>query len=288
MTALSSYFYRRRWLKLLLALAPPLGWMVIVYLASLAVLLATAFWQQDELSGKIIHTFTLDNFRELRSLDVNRTIILRTVAMAIAVTLVCSLLAFPLAYYMVRIASGRVRALMVIGVLMPLWSSYLIKVYTWRLITANDGALNWALGKFGIGPIDIAYSYLAMLIVYVYLWLPYMVLPVYAALERIPGSLLEASSDLGGRGGMTFRKVILPLALPGVAAGSIFTFSLTLGDYIVPDLVGGGRQFIGNVIYVNQGVANNLPYAAAFTFVPIGIIVVYLALMSRTGAFEAL
>ena len=208
--------------------------------------------------------------------------------MAAAVTVACALIAFPLAYFMVRVASPRLRALLVVGTLMPLWSSYLIKVYTWRLITANDGALNWALGKIGLGPIDIVYTYTAMLIVYVYLWLPYMVLPIFAALERIPDSLLEASGDLGGRGAMTLRKVILPLALPGIAAGSIFTFSLTLGDYIVPDLVGGGKQFIGNVIYVNQGIANNLPYAAAFTFVPIAIIVVYLILIKRTGAFEAL
>jgi putative spermidine/putrescine transport system permease protein len=288
MITTASFLHRHPRLRLLFLLLPPLAWLAIIYLAALAVLMATAFWTQDELSGRIVHTFTLDNFRELRDQTVNRTIITRTVAMAAVVTLLCAVIAFPLAYYMARIASRRVRALLFVGVLMPLWSSYLIKVYTWRLITAHDGALNWSLGKVGLGSANLVYTNKAVAIVFVYLWLPYMVLPIYAALERIPPSLLEASSDLGGRAGMTFRRVVLPLALPGVAAGSIFTFALTLGDYIVPDLVGGGRQFIGNVIYVNQGIANNLPYAAAYTFVPVAIIMVYLVLIRRTGAFEAL
>jgi len=209
--------------------------------------------------------------------------------MAIAVTIADALLAFPLAYYMVRFASRRMRALLFIGVLMPLWSSYLIKAYTWRLITQQDGPINWALAKVGLGPIDISFSYLAMWLAFSYLWLPYMVLPVYAALERVPSSYLEASADLGGRAWITFRKVIWPLALPGIAAGSIFTFSLTLGDYVVPDLVGGNNHdFIGNVIYRFQGVAQNLPFAAAFACVPVVIVSLYLVLMKRLGAFEAL
>ena len=288
-TRASAFLYRRRLVKLLLLLAPPLTWIVVVYLAALAVLLFTSLWIEDELSGRIVHTLTLDNFRELWNQPVYRTITENTVLMAIAVTIADALLAFPLAYYMVRFASRRMRALLFIGVLMPLWSSYLIKAYTWRLITQQDGPINWTLAKVGLGPIDISFSYLAMWLAFSYLWLPYMVLPVYAALERVPASYLEASADLGGRAWITFRKVIWPLALPGIAAGSIFTFSLTLGDYVVPDLVGGNNHdFIGNVIYRFQGVAQNLPFAAAFACVPVVIVSLYLVLMKRLGAFEAL
>jgi putative spermidine/putrescine transport system permease protein len=288
-TRVSAFLYRRRLVKLLLLLAPPLGWILVVYLAALGVLLFTSLWIEDELSGRIVHTLTLDNFRDLWNQPVYRTITENTVVMAIAVTITDAVLAFPLAYYMVRMASRRVRALLFIGVLMPLWSSYLIKAYTWRLITSQDGPINWALGKVGVGPIDIAFSYLAMWLAFSYLWLPYMVLPVYAALERVPSSYLEASADLGGRAWITFRKVIWPLALPGIAAGSIFTFSLTLGDYVVPDLVGGNNHdFIGNVIFRFQGVAQNVPFAAAFACVPVVIVTLYLVLMKRLGAFEAL
>jgi putative spermidine/putrescine transport system permease protein len=286
---LSAYLYRRRPLKLLLLLAPPLGWILIVYIAALAVLLLTSLWVEDELSGRIIHTYTLDNFRQLWDQPANRIITRNTLVMAIVVTITDAVLAFPLAYYMVRMASPRIRALLFVGVLMPLWSSYLIKAYTWRLITSQDGPLNWALGKVGLGPLDIAFSYTAMWLAFSYLWLPYMVLPVYAALERVPSSFLEASADLGGRAWITFRKVIWPLALPGIAAGSIFTFSLTLGDYVVPDLVGGNNHdFIGNVIFRFQGVAQNVPFAAAFACVPVVIVTAYLVLMKRLGAFEAL
>jgi putative spermidine/putrescine transport system permease protein len=266
-----------------------MGWILVVYIAALAVLLLTSLWVEDELSGRILHTFTLDNFRQLWDDPTNRIITRNTVVMAIAVTVTDALLAFPLAYYMVRVASPKLRALLFVGVLMPLWSSYLIKAYTWRLITAYDGPLNWALGKVGLGPYHIAYSYTAMWLAFSYMWLPYMILPVYAALERVPSSFLEASSDLGGRAWLTFRKVIWPLALPGIAAGSIFTFSLTLGDYVLPDLVGGNNHdFIGNVIFRFQGVAQNVPYAAAFACVPVVIVIAYLMLMKRLGAFEAL
>jgi putative spermidine/putrescine transport system permease protein len=286
---LSAFFYRRRPLKLALLLAPPLSWILVVYLAALAVLLVTSLWTQDELSGRIVHTFTTANFRQLWDDPTNRIIIRNTVAIAVAVTVTCALMAFPLAYYMVRMASPKMRALLFVGVLMPLWSSYLIKAYTWRLITAQNGPINWTLGKLGLGPYHIAFTYTAMWLAFTYMWLPYMVLPVYAALERVPGSFLEASSDLGGRAWITFRKVIWPLAVPGVAAGSIFTFSLTLGDYVLPDLVGGNNHdFIGNVIFQSQGVAQNLPFAAAFACVPVVIVIGYLLLMKRLGAFEAL
>jgi putative spermidine/putrescine transport system permease protein len=286
---LSAFLYRRRPLKLGLLLAPPLGWIVVVYLAALAVLLMTSLWVEDELSGRVLHTYTLDNFRQLWNDPVNRTIVRNTVAMAAAVTVTCAAMAFPLAYFMVRLASPRLRALLFIGVLMPLWSSYLIKAYTWRLITAQNGPINWSLGKVGLGPYHLQFTYTAMWLAFTYMWLPYMVLPVYAALERVPTSFLEASSDLGGRAWMTFRKVIWPLALPGIAAGSIFTFSLTLGDYVLPDLVGGNNHdFIGNVIFQSQGVAQNLPFAAAFACVPVVIVIGYLLLMKRLGAFEAL
>jgi putative spermidine/putrescine transport system permease protein len=286
---LSAFFYRRRPLKLGLLLLPPLGWILVIYLASLAVLLITSLWLQDELSGRIIHTWTLDNFRQLWNDPTNRIITRNTVVMAVLVTITDAAMAFPLAYFMVRFASPKLRALLFIGVLMPLWSSYLIKAYTWRLITAQNGPLNWALGKVGLGPYDLAFSYTAMWLAFSYMWLPYMILPVYAALERVPGTFLEASADLGGRAWITFRKVIWPLALPGIAAGSIFTFSLTLGDYVLPDLVGGNNHdFIGNVIFRFQGVAQDLPFAAAFACVPVVIVIIYLMLMKRLGAFEAL
>jgi putative spermidine/putrescine transport system permease protein len=286
---LSAFFYRRRWLKLLALLLPPLGWMVIVYLAALAVLLATALWQQDVLSGKILHTFTWSNLQIVRHDPSIHTVTRQTVQMAVLVTLTDMVLAFPLAYYMVRIASRRVRALLFVGVLMPLWSSYLIKAYTWRLMTGDDGTINWALAKIHLGPLHIAFSTTAMWLAFSYIWLPYMVLPIYAALERIPGTLIEASGDLGGRAWRTLRSVILPLALPGIAAGSIFTFSLTLGDYIMVDLVGGNKtDFIGSLIFRYQGVANDLPLAAAIALIPVVVITVYLILVKRLGAFEAL
>jgi putative spermidine/putrescine transport system permease protein len=286
---LSAFFYRRRWLKLVSLLVPPIGWMIVVYLAALAVLLATAVWQQDVLSGKILHTFTWDNLQYVRHDATVHKVTRDTVQMAVLVTITDIVLAFPLAYYMVRIASRRTRALLFVGVLMPLWSSYLIKAYTWRLMTGDGGTINWALAKVDLGPVHIAFSQVAMWLAFSYIWLPYMVLPIYAALERIPSSLVEASTDLGGRAWRTLRSVILPLALPGVAAGSIFTFSLTLGDYIMVDLVGGNKtDFIGSLIFRYQGVANDLPLAAAIAVIPVVVITVYLLLVKRLGAFEAL
>jgi putative spermidine/putrescine transport system permease protein len=286
---ISAFFYRHRRLKLVALLIPPLGWLVVVYLAALVVLLATAFWQQDELSGKIIHTFTWDNVKTVKDDPTLHAVTRQTVQMAVLVTITDILVAFPLAYYMVRVASRRMRALLFVGVLMPLWSSYLIKAYTWRLMTGDAGTINWALAKLDLGPLHIAFSNTAMWLAFTYIWLPYMVLPIYAALERIPGSLIEASGDLGGRSWRTLRSVIMPLALPGIAAGSIFTFSLTLGDYIMVDLVGGNKtDFLGSVIFRYQGIANDLPLAAAIALIPVAVITVYLLLVRQLGAFEAL
>jgi len=282
---LAGFLWRRPKLSLGLLLAGPIGWLVIAYLGSLAVLFAASFWHLDTFSGQVVQGFGLDNFKTLVTEDVYRSIVLRTVLIAAAVTVTDAILAFPIAFFMAKLASTRTRALLVIAVVMPLWSSYLVKVYSWRIILAEDGILNWALDPFGVsGP---GFGNVATWLVFSYLWLPYMILPVYAALERIPDSLLDASGDLGGGAGMTFRRVVLPLALPGVVAGSIFTFSLTLGDYITPQIV-SSTQFIGNVVYQNVGVANNLPLAAAFATVPVMIMILYLLVARRLGAFESL
>jgi putative spermidine/putrescine transport system permease protein len=284
-TRLSTFFYRHPRLRLGALLAGPVGWLMVGYLGSLAVMLAAAFWRLDPFTNEIVHEWTLKNFDTLLTEPVYRRIALRTIGMAAAVTVACAILAFPIAYYMARIASRRLRRLLVVAVLIPLWASYLVKVYTWRTILAENGVLNWMLEPFGIkGP---GYSLVGTWLVFTYLWLPYMILPVYAGLERIPRSLLEASSDLGARSGRTFVRVVLPLAFPAVVAGSIFTFALTLGDYITPEVV-SSKQFIGNVVYDNIGVANNLPFAAAYAFVPIAVMVVYLYVAKRLGAFENL
>jgi putative spermidine/putrescine transport system permease protein len=282
---LSAFLHRRPRLQVALLLAGPAGWLVVAYLGSLAVLFAAAFWRLDPFTAEIVRDVSLDNFRTLVEHDVYRTIALRTIGIAAAVTVTDAILAFPIAYFMARVASPRTKALLVVAVLMPLWSSYLVKVYAWRVILQEDGILNWSLSPLGLhGP---GFGNVAAWLVFSYLWLPYMILPLYAGLERIPDSLLEASSDLGARSGRTFRRVVVPLALPAVVAGSIFTFSLTLGDYITPTLV-TSTQFIGNVVYVNVGVANNLPLAAAFATVPVVVMVLYLLGAKRAGAFESL
>jgi putative spermidine/putrescine transport system permease protein len=275
----------RRRFQLGLLLSGPLGWLVVAYLGSLVVLFIAAFWQLDDFSGQIVKQPTFDNFRLLWDDHVYRTIALRTIGIAALVTVTDTILAFPIAFYMAKVASRRVRGLLVVAVLMPLWASYLVKVYAWRVILSEDGILNWALSPLGVkGP---GFGFVATWLVFSYLWLPYMILPVYAGLERIPDSMLDASGDLGGRPGLTFRRVVLPLAFPAVVAGSIFTFSLTLGDYITPQLV-SSTQFIGNVVYANVGIANNLPLAAAFATVPVFVMVLYLLGARRLGAFEAL
>ena len=282
---LADLLHGRRRLQLGLLLAGPLGWLVVAYLGSLAVLFVAAFWQLDPFTAEVVRETTTDNFKTLAESDVYRTITFRTLGIAAAVTLTCALLAGPIALYMAKVATPRVRALLVVAILMPLWSSYLVKVYAWRTILQEQGVLNWALDPLGLdGP---GFGNVATWLVFTYLWLPYMVIPLYAGLERIPDSLLEASSDLGAKPGRTFRAVIMPLGLPAMVAGSIFTFSLTMGDYITPTLV-SSTQFIGNVVYNNVGVANNLPLAAAFATVPIAVMIVYLLVARRLGAFEAL
>jgi putative spermidine/putrescine transport system permease protein len=282
---LSGLLWRRRWLRVGALLAAPLGWLVIVYLGSLAVLLVAAFWTLDEFSGLVVRGFSLDNFRTIIEEPVYRRIVARTVSIAALVTITDIVLAFPIAFYMARVATPRRRAALAVAVLMPLWASYLVKVYAWRTMFANDGILNWALDPIGL---TVPQSgYVRVWIVLSYLWLPYMILPIYAGLERISDSLLDASGDLGARPWQTFRSVVLPATVPAIAAGSIFTFSLSLGDYITPQLV-SSTQFIGNVVYANVGIANNLPLAAAFATVPVLIMVVYLLLVRRAGAFEAL
>ena len=282
---MSALLASRPRLRLSLLLAGPVGWLVIAYIGSLVVLFVAAFWQLDTFSGEIVKETSFDNFRTIYEGDVYRDIVVRTVAIAAAVTVTDAILAFPIAFYMAKVASPRVRALLVVAVLMPLWSSYLVKVYAWRLILSEEGVLNWALGPLGVdGP---GYGNTATWLVFSYLWLPFMVIPIYAGLERIPNSVLDASGDLGAGAAHTFRRVVLPLVLPAVVAGSIFTFSLTLGDYITPGLV-SSTQFIGNVVYANVGVANNLPLAAAFATVPVAVMIVYLLIARRLGAFEAL
>ncbi len=282
---LAGLLHGRPRLQLGLLLAGPVGWLVIAYLGSLAVLFVAAFWTLDPFTSEVVKSYSFHNFETLWNGDVYRTIALRTIGIAAAVTVTDAVLAFPIAFYMAKVASPRRKALLVVAVLMPLWSSYLVKVYAWRTILQEDGALNWALQPFGLdGP---GFGNVATWLVFSYLWLPYMIRPIYAGLERIPDAVLDASGDLGATPGATFRRVILPLALPAVVAGSIFTFALTLGDYITPNLV-SSTQFIGNVVYNNVGVANNLPLAAAFATVPVMVMIVYLLIARRLGAFESL
>jgi putative spermidine/putrescine transport system permease protein len=282
----SIWLFPRRRLQVGLLLSTPLGWLTIVYLGSLFILLLNAFWAKDTFTGNVEpFNWTLRSFETLINGEAYRTVALRTITMAALVTVTCAVLAFPIAYYMARVASPRVRNALVIAVLMPLWAAYLVKVYAWRTIIQGNGLLEWVLNPFGIeGPSlrAISNSWLVL----TYLWLPYMILPLYAGLERIPKSLLEASADLGGRARTTFRRVILPLSFPSLVAGSIFTFSLTLGDYITPDLVSDAK-FIGNVIYDNSSLGN-LPLAAAYSLLPITIMIVYLAVARRLGAFDSL
>jgi putative spermidine/putrescine transport system permease protein len=279
---LAGLFHGRPRLQAGALLAGPMGWLVVGYLGSLAVLLVTSFWSLGELSGEIEQTFTLDNYKDVVSEPVYRSVTGRTVLIAALVTLTDIALAFPIAFYMAKVASNRIRGVLVVTVLVPLWSAYLVKAFAWRGILSQEGFLNWMLDPLGIeGP---GYGLVAVWLVMSYIWLPYMVIPIYAGLERIPDSVLSASDDLGAKPGYTFRRVILPLVFPAVVAGSIFTFSLTLGDFITPNLVGSGEQFIGTLVVSNF--TTNLPFAAAFAAVPIVIMIVYLLIARRLGAFE--
>jgi putative spermidine/putrescine transport system permease protein len=283
---LSASLYRRPRAKLALLLGPPVAWMLIVYLGALLLLFLSAFWRVDPFTSGIQKHWGLINFKTITS-RVYRTIAFRTMLVAAAVTLTDIALAFPLAYYAARMASAREKAVLLVLIVLPLWSSYLIRVFAWKLILQGDGFLNWTFEKLGLGGLQIGSSYWGIWLVFTYLWLPFVALPIYASLERVPSSYLEASSDLGARGFTTFRRVVWPLAFPGVVAGSIFAFSLTLGDYITPSLV-GKTVFIGNVVYGAVGVANNVPFAAAYALVPVAIMAGYLFLARKLGAFEAL
>ncbi len=297
---LSDFFWKHPHLLLTIMLAPPLLWLGIVYLGSLFALLLQSFFSIDDFSGLINYEFTLATYRQLLS-ETNLDIILRTVLMAATVTLASAVIAFPIAYYAARYAQGKWKVLFYLGVMLPLWSSYLVKIYAWKLILAKEGILTWFFEKLHliwlldawlalpvVGGNSLSVSYTGTFIVFVYVWLPFMILPIQAALERVPGNLIEASSDLGGTPAQTFRFVLFPLALPGIVAGSIFTFSLTLGDYIIPQIVGSSRLFIGQAVYAQQGTAGNIPLAAAFTVVPIVIMGAYLFVAKRMGAFDAL
>lgn len=298
---LSTFLYRRRTFYLSLLLLPPLLWLGTVYLGSLFALLMQSFYAIDEFTARVVPELTLATYRQLVSHPANVDIVLRTLGMAIAVTLAAAVIAFPVANYMARYAGPRMKAFFYVGVMLPMWTSYLVKVYAWRLILAKQGILAWVVSALGLDPAleallrlpvvggpSLASSYLGMFIVFVYMWLPFMILPLSAALERVPASLTQASADLGARPSQTFRHVVLPLALPGLAAGSVFTFSLTLGDYIIPSVVGAPGYFIGMMVYQQQGTAGNIPLAAAFSVVPILLIAIYLALAKRLGAFDAL
>ncbi len=296
----STLLYTRRGLLLTLLLTPPLLWFGVIYLGSLFSLLANSFFRLDDFTGQVVREVGISNFVEIFSptyLDVA----LRSTVMAILVTLACTVIGFPIAFYMARHARGSLKAFLFVAVMLPLWSSYLVRVYAWKLLLAKEGAISWLAQNLHlqwlldallslpvVGGSSLSFSPLGTFIVFVYMWLPFMILPIQAAIERIPGSYLEASGDLGATPAQTFRQVILPLAMPGIAAGSIFSFSLTLGDYIIPQIIGNSTLYIGQVVYRQQGVAGNLPFAAAFSLVPIVIIGIYLWLAKRKGAFDAL
>jgi putative spermidine/putrescine transport system permease protein len=298
--ALSDHFWRRPGLLIFLMLLPAILWLGIVYLGSLLALLLQSFFSIDEFSGLINREFTLKTYAELLRPQ-NLDIIVRTVSMAALVTVGSGIVAFPIAYMAARYARGKWKALFYLGIMLPLWASYLVKIYAWKLILAKEGILNWAFEQLHlkwlleawlsipvIGGNSLSISYTGTFLVFLYVWMPYMILPIQAAIERVPVNLLDASADLGATPRQTFWKVIFPLALPGVIAGSIFTFSLTLGDYIIPQIVGNSQFFIGQAVYSHQGTAGNIPLAAAFTVVPIAIMGIYLWLAKRAGAFDAL
>lgn len=297
---LSDVFWRHPKLLLFLMLTPPLLWLGIIYIGSLIALLLQSFFSIDDFSGMVNYEFTLATYAQLLSPS-NFDIIVRTVVMAALVTITSAIIAFPIAYYAARYAQGKWKALFYLGVMLPLWSSYLVKIYAWKLILAKEGILTWLFERLHltwlldgilalpiVGGNSLSVSYLGTFIVFVYIWLPYMILPTQAALERVPANLVEAASDLGATPRQTFRTVVFPLALPGIVAGSIFTFSLTLGDYIIPQIIGSSRLFIGQAVYTQQGTAGNVPLAAAFSVVPIVIMAIYLWLAKRQGAFDAL
>lgn len=282
----SAFFHRHRGLQLGAFLTPPMLWFLIFYLGALAVLFVSAFWHLDVFTGKVVKGFSLQNFQKLLEDPVYRTITIRTIWIATVVTVTDVVLAFPLAYYAARMASKRSRNAILVAVILPLWANYVVRVFAWKLILSRGGFLSWMFGLVGLH-VEVGNSQWAIWLTFAYLWLPFTMLPIYGSLERVPGSFLEASGDLGAKGWMTFRRVLLPMIVPGIVAGSLFSFSLTLGDYIAPSLV-GNTKFIGNVIYDNVGVAGNIPFAAAYALVPVAVVAVYMLIAKRVGAFEAL
>ncbi|MEU0859524.1 ABC transporter permease [Streptomyces griseofuscus] len=281
---LAGALHRRPRLRLALLLTAPLLWLIVLYLGSLAVLFASAFWTTDSFTSQVVKVWSTDNFHQLVTTPVFREVIVRSVGVALAVTVLCALIAFPVAFYTARVAPPRRRPLLVVAILTPLWASYLVKVYAWRLILSRGGLADWLLAPLGLG--GPGFGLPATVLTLTYLWLPYMILPVHTALEQLPAQLLDASADLGARAGRTFRSVVLPMVLPSVAAGSVFTFSLSLGDYITVQIVGGKTQLIGNLVYSN--IELNLPMAAALGTVPVLVIVLYLLAIRRTGALSSL
>ena len=280
-----GFWYRHPNLRLAGLLSAPMAWLVVVYLGSLAALFITAFWQVDDFTGQIVRTFTLENFQLVFTTPAYLTTVARTLGIALMVTLLCLVIALPLSFFMARVASRRWQPLLIAMVLTPLWASYLVKVYAWRaMLQPESGVLAWLIGPLGLE--SPGYGFIGIVITLTYLWLPYMILPVYAGFTRLPGSMLDASSDLGAKGWRTFRSVIVPMIFPSVVAGSIFTFSLSLGDYITAQIVGGKLQMLGNV--VQQTYVSNLPFAAAVSTIPVVIVLLYLAAVRRSGALENL
>ena len=283
--SLGSFLHRHPRVRLTALLSAPLLWLGVAYLGALAVLLVSAFWSVNTFTGDLVKVASLDNFRTIFSEAVYRNVMLRSVGVAAAVTAICVVLAVPMAFFMAKVASPKSRRWLVIAILTPLWASYLVKAYAWRVLLANGGPVDWLLGGPGRGP---GYGLFAVILVLSYLWLPYMILPIYAGLERLPDSMLEASADLGARPWRTFRAIVMPILIPSIFAGSIFTFSLSLGDYITVQIVGGKTQLIGNLVYANVGAADNLPFAAAIATIPVVVMVIYLIAVRRSGALEEL
>lgn len=297
----SNYLFKNKHILLLLFLLPPLLWLGIIYLGSLIVFLFHSFFYLDGFTGKIVYKISLRTIAELFNSPANFDILIRTVVLAAIVSIGAAIIGFPIAYYMAKFTSPKMKIFFYLAIMLPLWSSYLVRVYSWKLILAKEGIINWVFAKLHatwiidsilsiplIGGPSLSISYIGMFLVFTYIWLPFMILPIQAALERVPGSLINASYDLGATKRQTFYKVILPLALPGIAAGSIFTFSLTLGDYIIPYIIGTSKFFIGQAVYTHQGTAGNIPLAAAFSLVPIAVMTVYIYVAKKLGAFNAL
>ncbi len=283
---LSSLLSARPRLRLTLLLSAPLTWLVLVYIVALAALLVTAFWSVDSFTGELNRSFTLDNIREITTESLYRTVTIRTVMVALVVTIVDVAIALPIAFYMAKLASRRMQRILVIAVLTPLWASYLVKAFAWRSVLSDVGILEWSTSRLGLE--SPGYGLVAVVMTQAYIWLPYVILPIFAGLERVPNSLLDAAGDLGASAWQTLRTVVFPMLVPAIIAGSIFSFSLTLGDYITVNIVGGANQMLGNLVYANVGAANNLPLAAAVALIPVLIMIGYLSVVRRTGALDNL